>query len=200
MAQGLNGQPVSPVQIFSQRAPTSPWEALRFSPQMDARGIWAVLLALAWLGKRSSAHQTSVERPRNLQIIDPGLLGYLHLEWLPPPSLPTLDQCTVKYKLKYRSTGDADWQDAGESILCAPVPWGGSRGWSARLGTQRRRAISNTPRGQGASPQCPRGSQNSHEGRARTRTRRGQPNAWGPAWLTLGVDSGVYTGHTVMLP
>ncbi|XP_075772368.1 interleukin-13 receptor subunit alpha-2-like isoform X1 [Pelodiscus sinensis] len=135
MAQGLNGQPVSPVQIFSQRAPTSPWEALRFSPQMDARGIWAVLLALAWLGKRSSAHQTSVERPRNLQIIDPGLLGYLHLEWLPPPSLPTLDQCTVKYKLKYRSTGDADWQ----VVFTKRLKFGGSfdlgRGAEARVQT-----------------------------------------------------------------
>ncbi|XP_075772354.1 interleukin-13 receptor subunit alpha-2-like isoform X2 [Pelodiscus sinensis] len=102
---------------------------------MDARGIWAVLLALAWLGKRSSAHQTSVERPCNLQIIDPGLLGFLHLEWLPPPSLPTLDQCTVKYKLKYRSTGDADWQ----VVFTKRLKFGGSfdlgRGAEARVQT-----------------------------------------------------------------
>uniref|UniRef100_A0A8C4VSQ5 Interleukin 13 receptor subunit alpha 2 n=1 Tax=Gopherus evgoodei TaxID=1825980 RepID=A0A8C4VSQ5_9SAUR len=50
------------------------------------------------------------EPPRNLQIIDPGLLGHLYIEWQPPPSLLTLDQCTIKYKLKYRSTGDADWK------------------------------------------------------------------------------------------
>uniref|UniRef100_A0A452IAH0 Fibronectin type-III domain-containing protein n=2 Tax=Gopherus agassizii TaxID=38772 RepID=A0A452IAH0_9SAUR len=77
---------------------------------MDIKWICAVTIILAWFCRASSAHQTSVEPPRNLQIIDPGLLGHLYIEWQPPPSLLTLDQCTIKYKLKYRSTGDADWK------------------------------------------------------------------------------------------
>uniref|UniRef100_A0A8C0GSA4 Interleukin 13 receptor subunit alpha 2 n=1 Tax=Chelonoidis abingdonii TaxID=106734 RepID=A0A8C0GSA4_CHEAB len=77
---------------------------------MDIKWICAVTIILAWFCRASSAHQTSVEPPRNLQIIDPGLLGHLYIEWQPPPFLLTLDQCTIKYKLKYRSTGDADWK------------------------------------------------------------------------------------------
>nr|XP_048719986.1 LOW QUALITY PROTEIN: interleukin-13 receptor subunit alpha-2 [Caretta caretta] len=77
---------------------------------MDIQWICAVTTILAWFCTGSSGHQTSVEPPRNLQIIDPGLLGHLCIEWQPPPSLLTLDQCTIKYKLKYRSTGDADWK------------------------------------------------------------------------------------------
>ncbi|XP_026508713.1 interleukin-13 receptor subunit alpha-2 [Terrapene carolina triunguis] len=77
---------------------------------MDIQWICAVTIILAWFCRGSSGHQTAVEPPRNLQIIDPGLLGHLYIEWQPPPSLLTLDQCTIKYKLKYRSTGDADWK------------------------------------------------------------------------------------------
>ncbi|XP_053895901.1 interleukin-13 receptor subunit alpha-2 [Malaclemys terrapin pileata] len=77
---------------------------------MDIQWICAVTIILAWFCRGSSEHHIAVEPPRNLQIIDPGLLGHLYIEWQPPPSLLTLDQCTIKYKLKYRSTGDADWK------------------------------------------------------------------------------------------
>uniref|UniRef100_A0A8C8RYA3 Interleukin 13 receptor subunit alpha 2 n=1 Tax=Pelusios castaneus TaxID=367368 RepID=A0A8C8RYA3_9SAUR len=77
---------------------------------MDIQWICVVTIILTWFCTGSSIHQTSVDPPHNLQIIDPGLLGYLYIEWHPPSSLPVLDQCTIRYKLKYRSTGDADWK------------------------------------------------------------------------------------------
>ncbi|KFP73592.1 Interleukin-13 receptor subunit alpha-2, partial [Acanthisitta chloris] len=51
-----------------------------------------------------------VAPPRDLQITDPGLLGSLDIEWKPPPSVQTFNECTVKYKLEYRNAGDGDWK------------------------------------------------------------------------------------------
>ncbi|KAF2975936.1 hypothetical protein EK904_008993 [Melospiza melodia maxima] len=52
----------------------------------------------------------AVAPPQDLQITDPGLLGSLDVEWKPPPHAQTLQECTVKYKLEYHSTGDRDWK------------------------------------------------------------------------------------------
>ncbi|NWR18912.1 I13R2 protein, partial [Emberiza fucata] len=51
-----------------------------------------------------------VAPPQDLQITDPGLLGSLDVEWKPPPHAHTFQECTVKYKLEYHSTGDRDWK------------------------------------------------------------------------------------------
>ncbi|XP_067404086.1 interleukin-13 receptor subunit alpha-2 [Emydura macquarii macquarii] len=77
---------------------------------MDIQWICAGTVIIMWFCTGSSIHLTSVDPPHNLQIIDPGLLGHLYIEWQPPSSLLPLDQCTIKYKLKYRSVGDADWK------------------------------------------------------------------------------------------
>ncbi|XP_074864228.1 interleukin-13 receptor subunit alpha-2 [Carettochelys insculpta] len=77
---------------------------------MDIQWICAATIILAWFCRGSSEHQMSVEPPGNLQIIDPGRLGYLYIEWQPPPALLVLEHCTIKYKLKYRSAGDAEWK------------------------------------------------------------------------------------------
>lgn len=52
----------------------------------------------------------SVAPPQDLQITDPGLLGSLDIEWKPPPHVETFTECTVKYRLEYRNTGDRDWK------------------------------------------------------------------------------------------
>ncbi|NXB70656.1 I13R2 protein, partial [Donacobius atricapilla] len=51
-----------------------------------------------------------VAPPRDLRITDPGLLGSLDVEWKPPPHAQAFNECTVKYKLEYRSSGDRDWK------------------------------------------------------------------------------------------
>ncbi|NXG47721.1 I13R2 protein, partial [Psilopogon haemacephalus] len=51
-----------------------------------------------------------VAPPRDLQITDPGLLGCLDIEWKPPASLQSFNDCTVTYKLEYHNAGDRDWQ------------------------------------------------------------------------------------------
>ncbi|RMB98350.1 hypothetical protein DUI87_25256 [Hirundo rustica rustica] len=51
-----------------------------------------------------------VAPPRDLRISDPGLLGSLDVEWKPPPHAQTFNECAVKYKFEYRSTGDRDWK------------------------------------------------------------------------------------------
>ncbi|NXP02328.1 I13R2 protein, partial [Thinocorus orbignyianus] len=51
-----------------------------------------------------------VAPPQELQITDPGLLGALDVEWKPPPNTQTFNECTVKYRFEYRSTGDRDWK------------------------------------------------------------------------------------------
>uniref|UniRef100_A0A8C5JEM2 Fibronectin type-III domain-containing protein n=1 Tax=Junco hyemalis TaxID=40217 RepID=A0A8C5JEM2_JUNHY len=65
--------------------------------------LWGWLLA-------SSSSPSTVAPPQDLQITDPGLLGSLDVEWKPPPHAQTLQECTVKYKLEYHSTGDRDWK------------------------------------------------------------------------------------------
>lgn len=32
------------------------------------------------------------------------------MEWKPPPHAQSFQECTVKYKLEYHSTGDRDWK------------------------------------------------------------------------------------------
>lgn len=57
----------------------------------------------------SSNILTSVNPPKNLQIFDPGHLGYLTIQWQAPDHLSNLGHCTVRYKLQYRSTHSKRW-------------------------------------------------------------------------------------------
>ncbi|NWT61865.1 I13R2 protein, partial [Erythrocercus mccallii] len=76
-----------------------------------------------------------VAPPRDLQLTDPGLLGSLDVEWKPPPHIQTFNECTVKYKLEYRSTGDRDWKVIFTRKLKLRVGFDLSRSAEARLQT-----------------------------------------------------------------
>ncbi|KAM6413446.1 interleukin-13 receptor subunit alpha-2 [Rhynochetos jubatus] len=84
---------------------------------MALRRLYALAVALMWgcvapssSSSSSSHHHTAVAPPQDLHISDPGLLGSLDIEWEPPPNVQTSNECTVKYKCEYRSTGDSDWK------------------------------------------------------------------------------------------
>ncbi|TKC44839.1 hypothetical protein EI555_020607 [Monodon monoceros] len=53
---------------------------------------------------------TYVNPPQDFEIVDPGYLGYLYLQWQPPLSLDNFKECTVEYELKYRNIGSASWK------------------------------------------------------------------------------------------
>ncbi|KAM6056668.1 interleukin-13 receptor subunit alpha-2 isoform 2-T2 [Theristicus caerulescens] len=77
---------------------------------MALRQLCALSAALVWGCVASSSYHTAVAPPRDLQITDPGLLGSLDIEWKPPPSVQTFNECTVKYRFEYRNAGDRDWK------------------------------------------------------------------------------------------
>ncbi|NXR71032.1 I13R2 protein, partial [Pycnonotus jocosus] len=76
-----------------------------------------------------------VAPPQDLQISDPGLLGSLDVEWKPPAHIQTFNECTVKYKLEHRSTGDRDWKVIFTRKLKLRVGFDLSRSAEVRLQT-----------------------------------------------------------------
>ncbi|NXN05328.1 I13R2 protein, partial [Sylvia borin] len=76
-----------------------------------------------------------VAPPRDLQITDPGLLGSLDVEWKPPSHIPAFNDCTIKYKFEYRSTGDRDWKVIFTRKLKFRVGFDLSRSAEVRLQT-----------------------------------------------------------------
>ncbi|XP_068025361.1 interleukin-13 receptor subunit alpha-2-like isoform X3 [Melanerpes formicivorus] len=69
--------------------------------------LWVMLL---WGCAVSFSSHTTVAPPRDLQITDPGLLGCLDIEWKPPASLQSFNDCTVTYKFEHHNAGDRDWK------------------------------------------------------------------------------------------
>ncbi|XP_011943043.1 PREDICTED: interleukin-13 receptor subunit alpha-2 [Cercocebus atys] len=57
----------------------------------------------------SSDTEIKVNPPQDFEIVDPGYLGYLYLQWQPPLSLDNFKECTVEYELKYRNIGSETW-------------------------------------------------------------------------------------------
>ncbi|TRY57380.1 hypothetical protein DNTS_024961, partial [Danionella cerebrum] len=53
---------------------------------------------------------TTVDPPANLEITDPGFLGYLTIQWSRPDSLQNLTDCTVRYQLRYYDTYEDRWR------------------------------------------------------------------------------------------
>ncbi|XP_026645756.1 interleukin-13 receptor subunit alpha-2 [Microtus ochrogaster] len=51
--------------------------------------------------------EIKVNPPQDFEIVDPGLLGYLYLQWKPPLVVENFKECTLEYELKYRN-GDSD--------------------------------------------------------------------------------------------
>uniref|UniRef100_A0A8C5XIZ7 Interleukin-13 receptor subunit alpha-2 n=1 Tax=Microcebus murinus TaxID=30608 RepID=A0A8C5XIZ7_MICMU len=58
----------------------------------------------------SSDTEIKVNPPQDFQIVDPGYLGYLYLQWLPPLSLDDFKECTIEYELKYRNIDSERWK------------------------------------------------------------------------------------------
>ncbi|XP_048192565.1 interleukin-13 receptor subunit alpha-2 isoform X1 [Perognathus longimembris pacificus] len=58
----------------------------------------------------SSNTEIKVNPPQNFEIVDPGYLGYLYLQWQPPLALDNFEECTVEYVLKYRNVDSQRWK------------------------------------------------------------------------------------------
>ncbi|XP_031235504.1 interleukin-13 receptor subunit alpha-2 [Mastomys coucha] len=54
--------------------------------------------------------EIKVNPPQDFEILDPGLLGYLYLQWKPPVVTEKFKGCTLEYELKYRNVDDASWK------------------------------------------------------------------------------------------
>jgi interleukin 13 receptor alpha-2 len=52
----------------------------------------------------------SVNPPQDFEILDPGLLGYLYLQWKPPVVIEKFKGCTLEYELKYRNVDSDSWK------------------------------------------------------------------------------------------
>uniref|UniRef100_A0A8C1N4F9 Interleukin 13 receptor, alpha 2 n=1 Tax=Cyprinus carpio TaxID=7962 RepID=A0A8C1N4F9_CYPCA len=52
----------------------------------------------------------AVDPPANIEITDPGFLGYLSIHWTLPTSLQNLTGCTVRYQLRYYDTYEERWR------------------------------------------------------------------------------------------
>ncbi|XP_056093856.1 interleukin-13 receptor subunit alpha-2 isoform X1 [Rhinichthys klamathensis goyatoka] len=52
----------------------------------------------------------AVDPPANIEIKDPGFLGYLSIHWTRPASLQNLTGCTVRYQLRYYDTYEERWR------------------------------------------------------------------------------------------
>ncbi|NXQ36236.1 I13R2 protein, partial [Alaudala cheleensis] len=76
-----------------------------------------------------------VPPPRELRISDPGLLGPLDVHWQPPAHSPALNQCSVKFRFEYRSSGDRDWKVVFTRKLKMRVGFDLSRSAEVRLQT-----------------------------------------------------------------
>ncbi|XP_040600460.1 interleukin-13 receptor subunit alpha-2 isoform X2 [Mesocricetus auratus] len=54
--------------------------------------------------------EIKVNPPQDFEIVDPGLLGYLYLQWKPPVVMEIFKECTLEYELKYRNVGSDNWK------------------------------------------------------------------------------------------
>ncbi|XP_033877077.1 interleukin-13 receptor subunit alpha-2-like [Acipenser ruthenus] len=68
------------------------------------------MLVLIYWKICKATHLTTVDPPTNLQILDPGYLGELHIEWQAPASLRSISNCVLRYQLQYYSTDEGRWK------------------------------------------------------------------------------------------
>ncbi|XP_029423456.1 interleukin-13 receptor subunit alpha-2 isoform X2 [Nannospalax galili] len=54
--------------------------------------------------------EIKVNPPQDFEILDPGLLGYIYLQWKPPVAIEKLNECTLEYELKYRNVDSESWK------------------------------------------------------------------------------------------
>ncbi|XP_072914549.1 leucine-rich repeat and calponin homology domain-containing protein 2-like isoform X8 [Hemitrygon akajei] len=74
---------------------------IRSLSSMDLNSVAAFFLALILQSRLTSGVLTTVDPPTDVQIIDPGHLGPLHIHWKPPLSLAGKIICMVRYMLFY---------------------------------------------------------------------------------------------------
>nr|XP_015206590.1 PREDICTED: interleukin-13 receptor subunit alpha-2 [Lepisosteus oculatus] len=70
----------------------------------------SLIISMYWKAcMASNKIAVSVDPPTNLQILDPGYLGHLHITWQPPASLENVKNCSVRFQLQYFSTSEGRW-------------------------------------------------------------------------------------------
>ncbi|XP_047621746.1 interleukin-13 receptor subunit alpha-2 [Phacochoerus africanus] len=74
------------------------------------RCLYTLLICTAFGSALSSNAEIKVNPPQDFEIVDPGYLGYLYLQWQPPLSLDNFKECTVEYELKYRNIDSESWK------------------------------------------------------------------------------------------
>ncbi|KAI1898633.1 hypothetical protein AGOR_G00074390 [Albula goreensis] len=71
--------------------------------------LWKLMAFSILLSKCQADNRVTVDRPRNLQIIDPGHLGQLYIHWNLPASLENQTECPVRFQLQFFDTYEDDW-------------------------------------------------------------------------------------------
>ncbi|XP_008566374.1 PREDICTED: interleukin-13 receptor subunit alpha-2 [Galeopterus variegatus] len=71
--------------------------------------LYTFLICTAFGYTLSPNTEIKVNPPQDFEIVDPGYLGYLCLQWKPPLSLDNFMGCTIEYELKYRNIDNERW-------------------------------------------------------------------------------------------
>ncbi|XP_008061210.1 interleukin-13 receptor subunit alpha-2 [Carlito syrichta] len=77
---------------------------------LDITCLCTFLISTVFGYTLSSDTEITVNPPQDFEIVDPGYLGYLYLQWQPPLSLDNFKECTIEYELKYRNTDSKRWK------------------------------------------------------------------------------------------
>ncbi|XP_053436421.1 interleukin-13 receptor subunit alpha-2 [Nycticebus coucang] len=77
---------------------------------LDIRCLCIILTCTEFGYTLSSELEIKVHPPQDFQIVDPGYLGYLYLQWQPPLSTNDFEECTIEYELKYRNVDSKMWK------------------------------------------------------------------------------------------
>lgn len=76
---------------------------------LDVGFLYTLLVCTAF-GSMLSNAEIKVNPPQDFEIVDPGYLGYLSLQWQPPLFLDNFKECTIEYELKYRNIDSENWK------------------------------------------------------------------------------------------
>ncbi|XP_034863346.1 interleukin-13 receptor subunit alpha-2 isoform X1 [Mirounga leonina] len=76
---------------------------------LDVRRLYTLIICTAF-GSMPSNAEIQVNPPQDFEIVDPGYLGYLSLQWQPPLFLDNFKECTIEYELKYRNIDSKHWK------------------------------------------------------------------------------------------
>lgn len=76
---------------------------------LDVRHFCTLLICTTFVSVPSTA-EIKVNPPEDFEIVDPGYLGYLSLQWQRPLFLDNFKDCPIEYELKYRNIGSKYWK------------------------------------------------------------------------------------------